>query len=221
MKKLLLLLLLLLLLILNVGYSQNKLDSESSVTIKSSEDIISRLYLGTSLGATMFAEGFSNDLAPTNEFIDRNTGLSLSLNLGYRFSEKWGATINLYTSGTGTDKTGYGKDHIGIGPTYTINISDKIVWDIKPQIALNLTTYPITEPNTATDTFNGSKFVSGNSLVFGHFGKGLNFTINIDYLYTSSNQLEYINNFDLGLGLRYNFWKRHKRTQLKQLLKCG
>ena len=101
MKKLLLLLLLL---ILNVGYSQNKLDSKSSGAIKSSEGIISRLYMGASFGLTMFPEGFLNNIDDTNEYITGKTGTSISLNTGYRFSEKWGATINLYSSGIGTNK---------------------------------------------------------------------------------------------------------------------
>ena len=107
-------------------------------------------------------------------------------------------------------KKGYSKSYLVIGPIYTIKISDKIVWDIKPQITLESEAYFYGSESGVKKIYNSS-FIFGNSLVFGRFGKGFNFTINLDYLYMSPNQLNYINNFDLGLGMRYNFFKKHKK----------
>ena len=76
-------------------------------------------------------------------------------------------------------KKGYGKSYLVIGPIYKIKISDKIVWDIKPQITLESEAYFYGSGSGVKKIYNSS-FIFGNSLVFGRFGKGFNFTINLD-----------------------------------------
>jgi len=170
----------------------------------------SNAYLGISLGVAIPGGDMADDL---------ETGLDLGfINFGYRFTENWGATLNLVSSGhtvDSVDDVAVGVAYFGLGPMYTTSISDKISWDIKPQIALGLTAV---EKEDGFDdwTYKGNGFVLGNSLVFGT-EKGFKFSINLDYLTGKITELDDgtdtydidddngINKLSLGVGVRYNF----------------
>lgn len=170
----------------------------------------SKAYLGVSLGMAIPGGDFGDDL---------KTGIDLGfINFGYRFTENWGATLNLVSSGhivKDTDDIAVGIGYFGLGPMYTTSISDNISWDIKPQIALGLTALEL-EDGFEDYTYNGNGFILGNSLVFGT-DKGFKFSINLDYLtgkiteYNDGTDTYDIdddngaNKLSLGVGLRYNF----------------
>ena len=185
---------LLLLFFLTISYSQTE----------------SKLYLGIGLGIA----------APGGDLGENwNTGLDLQIiNLGYRFSETWGATLNLVSSGhtlEDYEDTTFGLGYIGIGPMFTQNLSEKISWDFKPQLALNLSGLEV-EDGYEDYQYEGSGFIIGNSLVFGGPGKGFKFSVNVDSVFGKiTEQVEPVsvklsdNNsfslFKIGVGLRYNF----------------
>ena len=109
---------LLLLFSFTMAYSQSDDDNDSSVSK-------SKFYLGVGLG--LAAPGGDN-----GEVL--KTGLNFNfLNLGYRFSETWGATFNLSSSGhmfEDEEDVSVGIGYLGIGPMYTVNLSEKVYWDI-------------------------------------------------------------------------------------------
>jgi hypothetical protein len=170
----------------------------------------SKAYLGVSLGVAIPGGDIADDL---------ETGIDLGfINFGYRFSENWGAILNLVSSGhtvKDADDGVVGIAYFGLGPMYTTSISDNISWDIKPQIALGLTGVSV-QDGYDDMTSKGNGFVLGNSLVFGT-EKGFKFSINLDYLtgkFTEYNDgvdtydIDDDNGFNklsLGVGVRYNF----------------
>lgn len=166
----------------------------------------SKAYIGISLGLAIPGGDISDNI---------NTGIDLGfLNFGYRFSENWGATVNLVSSGHivdndfGDETVGIG--YFGVGPMFTASISDNLSWDIKPQLALGLTM--VNEVEGTEFNGKGNGFIFGNSLVFGS-SKGFKFSINIDYLIGKITEVENIdvdednsfNKLSIGAGLRYNF----------------
>ena len=170
----------------------------------------SKFYLGVSLGIA----------APGSDIGDEiKTGIDLNLiNAGYRFNNEWGVTLNLISSGhvfdDDNDST-LGIAYFGIGPMYSLGLSEKIYWDIKPQLALGLTGK--TDGTIIDDIdYKGSGFVIGNSFVIGDMA-GFDFSINVDYFTGKFKEAKYggvtvdldsdnkISNFKLGLGVRYNF----------------
>jgi hypothetical protein len=179
----------------------------------------SKAYLGVSLGMAIPGGDAGEDV---------KTGLDIGfLNFGYRFSEKWGATLNLVSSGHVLDDYDFaaiGVAYWGIGPMYTASVSEKISWDFKPQLALGLVgKYAIDSGDSTLDgiieddwTLKGSGFVIGNSFVFGT-NSGLKFSLNLDYLIGKLNEFDMggvsvdiddengLNKLSLGAGLRYNF----------------
>lgn len=177
----------------------------------------SKFYLGLGLGVAFPGGEFSIDN-------DLETGVDLTLlNVGYRFSEHWGATLTWGSSGhtvEDLDDVAFGTGYLAVGPMYTLPISDKISWDIKPQYAFSMVgvyTGDLAEETGADDlTATGSAFIFGNSLVFGS-GKGFKFSINLDYLTGKFKKVEDpmgdydleddngFTKFSLGAGLRYNF----------------
>lgn len=183
--------------LVSIGYSQSE----------------SKFYLGVGLGISTPGGDVGEDL---------KTGVNLNfLNLGYRFSETWGATFNLSSSGhvsKDDDDLAVGIAYFGIGPMYTVSLSEKVSWDIKPQYAFNLSGAVEYDGSSIADgDFDGNGFVFGNSVVFGDGGKGFCFSVDLDYMsgkfteykesgitikYTEDNK---ITNFKLGVGIRYNF----------------
>ena len=166
----------------------------------------SKAYLGISVGVAIPSGDISDDV---------NTGIDLGfINFGYRFSENWGATLNLVSSGHTVDSDIFdstlGVAYFGLGPMYTANLSDNLSWDIKPQIALGTKFVQDIEGTKFNGSGNG--FIIGNSLVFGS-NKGFKFSVNLDYLMAKLTEREGIdvdednsfNKLSLGVGLRYNF----------------
>ena len=192
--------------LVSIGYSQSDDDNDSSVSQ-------SKFYLGVGLGISVPGGDIGEDI---------KTGVNLNfLNLGYRFSETWGATFNISSSGhvsKDDDDLAIGIAYFGIGPMYTVSLSEKVSWDIKPQYAFNLSGAAEYDGSSITDgDFDGNGFVFGNSVVFGDGGKGFSFSVDLDYMsgkfteyktsgitikYTEDNK---ITNFKLGVGIRYNF----------------
>lgn len=177
----------------------------------------SKFYLGLGLGVA-FPGG---DVSDTDGL---KTGLDLTLlNMGYRFSENWGATLTWGSSGHAiedVDDIAAGVGYLAVGPMCTLPISDKISWDIKPQYAFSMA--GVYRGDLAEETgldepiSRGSAFIFGNSLVFGS-GKGFKFSINLDYLTGKFKKVEDpmgdydleddngFSKFSLGAGVRYNF----------------
>ena len=171
----------------------------------------SKAYLGISLGVAIPGGDVGEDL---------KTGIDLGfINFGYRFTENWGATLNLVSSGhivkESDDEAAVGIGYWGIGPMYTASISDNISWDFKPQFALGLKAVEV-EDGYADENMKGNGFVLGNSFVFGST-KGFKFSLNLDYLFGKITESEYegvtykiddkngFSKLSIGAGLRYNF----------------
>ena len=94
----------------------------------------SKAYLGVSLGVA-FPGGDGADAL-------KGAGLNLGLiNFGYRFTESWGATLNLTSSGFAYDDydgAAFGVGVFSVGPMYTANLGETISLDLKPQYALSM-----------------------------------------------------------------------------------
>lgn len=172
----------------------------------------SKVYLGVSVGVAFPGGDGSESL--------NSAGLNLGfLNFGYRFSESWGATLNLTSSGFAykdIDGAALGVGVFSVGPMYTAKLGDKMSLDLKPQYAFSIAgkTKGLDELDNAT--LKGTGFVLGSSLNFG-ISKGFKFSINLDYTTGKWKEIEMggetvkvdsnnkISSFVLGAGLRYNF----------------
>jgi opacity protein-like surface antigen len=172
----------------------------------------SKAYLGVSLGLA-FPGGDAESL--------NGVGVNLGLiNFGYRFSESWGATLNLTSSGFAyedVDSAALGVGVFSVGPMYTANLSETISLDLKPQYAFSIAgkTKGL-DDELDNVTAKGTGFVLGSSLNFG-VTKGIKFSINLDYTSGKWNKVEYdgrsvdvdsdnkISALALGAGIRYNF----------------
>ena len=202
---------LLLLLFLTISYSQTEEAVDSS-------DSKSKIYVGIGLGlsSASLSDDFDADLS---------AGLNVNfINLGYRFSETWGATLNLSSAGhllKDDETVSVGIAYLGIGPMYTFSLSEGVSWDLKPQLAFNLTGVVAEDGEVSESKLEkGTGFVFGNSLVFGDGAKGFSFSVDLDYMSGKFKSIEEkgvsvdldtidfdgaISNFKLGVGVRYNF----------------
>jgi hypothetical protein len=194
-----------------ISYSQTE-------EVVDSSDSKSKIYVGVGLGlsSASLSDDFDADLS---------TGLNVNfINLGYRFSETWGATLNLSSAGhvlKDEDDISVGIAYLGIGPMYTFSLSERVSWDLKPQLAFNLTGVVEEDGELSESTLEkGTGFVFGNSLVFGDGAKGFSFSVDLDYMSGKFKSIEEdgvsvdldsidfdgaISNFKLGVGVRYNF----------------
>lgn len=169
----------------------------------------SKAYLGVSVGVAF----------PGGDLEGLDTGLNLGfINFGYRFSESWGATANLISSGYSIEDTdaSVGVATFSVGPMYTAKLGEKMSLDLKPQYAFSMVgkTKGLGEYDNAT--YKGSGFVLGSSLNFG-VSKGFKFSINLDYTSGKFKEEEYggdtyeldpkakFNSLAIGAGIRYNF----------------
>jgi hypothetical protein len=151
-----------------------------------------------------------------------NGGLSLNfLNLGLRFNETFGITANLSSTGhtiEDVDDVAVGIGTFSVGPMISFSISDNVSWDLKPQYAISMKAVYADDSGTIDDVeFSGNAFIFANSLVFGDGGSGFAFSIDLDYLSGKFTEFEVLgnsvdiddenkmNNFKIGVGLRYNF----------------
>lgn len=177
----------------------------------------SKFYLGLGLGLALPGGDVSDS-------VDLKAGLDLTLlNMGYRFSENWGATLTWGGSGHALedlDDIALGVGYLAVGPMYTLSVTDKISWDIKPQYALSMSGGfrgdLAEEVGADEETFLGSGFIFGNSLVFGR-GKGFKFSVNLDYLTGKFKKVDSpdgdydidedngFSKLSIGAGVRYNF----------------
>lgn len=171
----------------------------------------SKVYLGVSVGVAFPGGDGSESL--------NGAGLNLGLiNFGYRFSESWGATLNLTSSGFAykdIDGAALGVGVFSAGPMYTASLGETMSLDLKPQYAFSIAGK---EKGTGFEdaTLKGTGFVLGSSLNFG-ISKGFKFSINLDYTTGKWKEIEMggetvkvdsnnkISSFVLGAGLRYNF----------------
>ena len=154
-------------------------------------------------------------------------GISLNfLNLGLRFNETFGVTANLSSTGHPIDDYDDGAFGIGsfsVGPMISFSLSDNVSWDLKPQYAFSVKGVFAGDDLGDLDEveYSGNAFIFGNSIVFGDGSSGFAFSVDLDYLSgkftegsASGVSLELdeligydpkINNFKIGVGLRYNF----------------
>ena len=166
----------------------------------------SKVYLGVGAGAS-FGGG--------DIYEDASTGIHLTLiNVGVRFSEQWGATLNLHSFGHNIDDVAdstLGVGALTVGPMYTASLGGNLKWEIKPQIALSVAG----KQKTLFGDFDidkGNGFVIGNSILFGS-GNGFQLSANLDYVSGKITEVEGIevdeengySLFNIGIGLRYNF----------------
>ena len=166
----------------------------------------SKVYFGVGAGVS-FGGG---DL-----YEDASTGVHLTLiNFGVRFSEEWGATLNLHSFGHKIDDLADSTLGIGaltVGPMYTASLGENLKWEIKPQIALSVAGKQETDIGDF-DVDKGNGFVIGNSLLFGS-GNGFQVSANLDFVTGKITEVEGIeidddnsySLFNIGIGLRYNF----------------
>lgn len=170
----------------------------------------SKAYLGVSVGVA-FPGGSASE--------GTGTGLNLGfVNFGYRFSESWGATANLISSGFPVDDSdaAVGVATFSVGPMYTAELGENMSLDLKPQYALSMVGKVDGGGDLDDGTFKGNGFVLGSSLNFG-ISKGFKFSINLDYTTGKFKEYEYdgetidinsenkFNSLALGAGIRYNF----------------
>jgi hypothetical protein len=170
----------------------------------------SKAYLGVSVGVA-FPGGSAAE--------GTDAGLNLGfINFGYRFSESWGATANLTSSGFPISDTdaAVGVGTFSVGPMYTTKIGENMSLDLKPQYALSMVGKLDGAGELDDATFKGNGFVLGSSLNFG-ISKGFKFSINLDYTTGKFKEVEIdgdtydldsenkFNSLAIGAGIRYNF----------------
>ena len=177
----------------------------------------SKFYIG--IGA-----GYATAGGDATDDINAEAGINLNfLNIGYRFNESWGLTANLGSSGHAIEDTdsAIGIGVLSFGPMYSLSLSEKVSWDLKPQYAVSMKGVFTGDDAAAigldTVEYSGNGFMFGNSLVFGDGSKGFDFSIDLDYLMGKFNEFSVsgvtvdidednsFNSFKIGVGLRYNF----------------
>ena len=174
----------------------------------------SKAYLGVGLGLSV---------PGGNALEDLKTGLNFKfIDFGYRFSENWGVTIGLDSSGFNVDEdsvdAAVGVASLAIGPMYTVGLNETISWDIKPKYAFSIAGVVRGDDADLYDdaVWSGSGFILGNSIVF-KSTKGFAFSIDLDYTFGKFKEIEFegetydlstnnkLNVLTLGAGVRYNF----------------
>lgn len=172
----------------------------------------SKGYIGVSIGAA-FPGG-----ELTSNGNDAGTGLNLGLiNMGYRFSENFGATLNW--GGTAfSDNTYssviYAVGYFAVGPMVSFPLNDKIVFDLKPQIAFTSGSYDTGDLGYGKlQLANSTGFMLGSSMNFS-LAKHWAISLNLDYLSTKFAayndgiiQLDEakISTVNTSLGIQYKF----------------
>lgn len=151
-----------------------------------------------------------------------NGGLSLNfLNLGLRLNETFGITANLSSTAhtiEDVDDVAVGIGTFSVGPMISFSLSDNVSWDLKPQYAFSMKAVFADDSGVVDDVeLSGNAFIFGNSIVFGDGSSGLALSVDLDYLSGKFTEFEVlgdsvdiddenkINNFKIGVGLRYNF----------------
>ena len=162
-----------------------------SVTQSFAQD--SKGYIGVSIGLA----------APMGDTADgADSGLELGLiNLGYRFNEIWGATLNWGDSGhkhPDFEDFTIGVGYLAIGPMISFG-----ALDIKPQYAF---VSAVAEGYGIKDTVDSeSGFILGATYNFS-LGGNWGIAANADYLnFTGEDYDESDSIFKLSVGVRYNF----------------
>ena len=171
----------------------------------------SKFYLGVGAGYATAGGDLSDDY---------KGGIHINfLNMGYRFNESWGATINLGSAGHAVDSSAdvaLGAAAFSVGPMYSMPVGSAS-WDFKPQYAFNMKgVYRGDDAGALEDLeMSGSGFILGNSFVFGDGGKGFSWSIDVDYLMGNFDEAELngvsfeddsdYSSLRLGVGVRYNF----------------
>jgi len=177
----------------------------------------SKFYVGVGVGYATAGGDVADNL-------DLAGGLNINfLNLGYRFSETFGITANLSASGhmAGESDSAVGVGAFSIGPMISFSLSDNVSWDLKPQYAFSMN--GVIRGDDAAFLgledyeASGNAFIFGNSIVFGDGSSGFALSVDLDYLagqFTEEtldgvtvdiDDENKINNFKIGVGLRYNF----------------
>ncbi|MDG1064166.1 MAG: hypothetical protein P8O93_06940 [Flavobacteriaceae bacterium] len=174
----------------------------------------SKAYLSLSVGASLPG----GDIA---DAVDLGTGIDLGIGFGYRFTEQWGATLNLgsaasaYDDANG-DTAAFGAGFFSVGPMYTLGLGGDWSWDIKPQYVFSLSGVDDQEGGDFDSTLSGTGLLFGNSFVKG-LGSGFKLAINLDYLSGSYSEVEVdgetfdidedngYSKLSIGVGVRYNF----------------
>ena len=153
----------------------------------------SKGYIGVSIGLA----------APMGDTADgADSGLELGLiNLGYRFNEIWGATLNWGASGhkhPDFEDFTIGVGYLAIGPMISFG-----GLDIKPQYAF---VSAVAEGYGIKDTVDSeSGFILGATYNFS-LGGNWGIAANADYLnFTGEDYDESDSIFKLSVGVRYNF----------------
>ena len=177
----------------------------------------SKFYAGVGVGYATAGGEVADDL-------DLAGGLNINfLNLGYRFSETFGITANLSASGhiIAESDNAVGVGAFSIGPMISFSLSDNVSWDLKPQYAFSMKGVIRGDDAALLGLedveYSGNAFIFGNSIVFGDGSSGFAFSVDLDYLagqFTEEtldgvtvdiDDENKINNFKIGVGLRYNF----------------
>lgn len=175
----------------------------------------SKAYLSLSVGASLPGGEIS-------DVLELGTGIDLGIGFGYRFTEQWGATLNLgsaasaYEDGSGDDAA-FGAGFFSVGPMYTLGLGGDWSWDIKPQYVFSMSGVDEHEGGDLDSTLKGTGLLFGNSFVKG-LGRGFKLAINLDYLSGSYSELESngttydvdkdsdaYSKLSIGVGVRYNF----------------
>ncbi|SHH03228.1 hypothetical protein SAMN05443549_11210 [Flavobacterium fluvii] len=177
------------------------------------DEQLSKGYIGLSLGVAL-----PNGYLTSNGY-DAGAGVNYGfINAGYRFSERFGATLNW---GGTTHLTGalggeiYALKYFAIGPMVSFSLKNKkIGFDLKPQFAF-------TTLSVDNDQYDGSDNLFHSSTLGVLFGGTVNFSLarhwclplNFDYLVTKFDEIssngasgEYkVGSFNISTGLQYKF----------------
>lgn len=161
-------------------------------------------FIGLSLGASI----------PVGDFVDKSNGVAETgvqfnlVNFGYLFSDNIGISASWFGAANPLGVDGYDSWSYGgmmVGPLFSMPLSERVDWDLRPMIGYALTTLP--------DVGRGEEEASSLALSFGtnlriHVGGRVSLMLNADYFSTKAefkdNNIEQkIGTISLGFGVAF------------------
>ena len=131
------------------------------------------------------------------DYSEVSGGLSMNLlGVGYMFSDKIGATLNLGGSSHSEDGITAALSYTSIGPLFRFPVGENMTFDLKPQFAS-------TAVSVDNVSVSGDGFIFGTSLNFSKSEKW-GFGANLDYQTSEVTGVKYTS-FSIGGGFQYRF----------------
>jgi len=131
------------------------------------------------------------------DYSDGPGGISMNLlGVGYMFSDKIGATLNLGGSSHSEDGVSSNLSYTAIGPLFRFSAGENMTFDLKPQ-------YASAAVSVSSVSVTGSGFILGTSLNFSK-SKTWGFGANLDYQSSSVGSANY-SVISIGGGIQYRW----------------